>query len=376
MKRLTLIAAATTALLANSAVNATAFSVTNLVTDDQTVNAAQITDSGLKNAWGISYGPTSPFWVSSNGAGTSPLYGVNPATNVTTKIGLTVAIPGAGNVTGQVFNGGVGFNGNLFLFASEDGTVSGWRPALNATAETLVPGSANNVYKGVARALVGNDAYLYAANFHQGTIDVHKGSALAPNLTGNFTDPNLPAGFAPFNTQNLNDKIYVTYAVQDAAKHDDVAGLGNGLVDVFDVQGNLLNRVARAGTLNSPWGLAIAPASFGEFAGDLLVGNFGDGTINVFDLTDNSFDGQLKGPNGQPLTIDGLWGLIPGNGGGAGSTQSIYFAAGPNGEAHALFGVIAPAAVPVTINGPAALMLGLGIASLASRRRKLGYIAV
>ncbi|MBV9889706.1 MAG: TIGR03118 family protein, partial [Rhizobacter sp.] len=191
------------AALATSA--AAQVAVTNLVTDDQSANAAQIPDPGLVNAWGLSYSPTSPFWVSSNGTGQAELYGVNPATQATTKQGLTVAIPGDGSVTGQVFNGNAGsaFGGDLFLFVSEDGTISGWRGALGTTAETLVTGSAANVYKGAAFATTGGNSYLYAANFRTGAVDVEKGSAGSPSLTGTFLDPNLPAGFAPFNIQNL-----------------------------------------------------------------------------------------------------------------------------------------------------------------------------
>jgi uncharacterized protein (TIGR03118 family) len=213
------------ALALSFPVNATLFTVTNLVTDDQSVNAAQIADPKLINAWGISHSGSSPFWVSDNGTGFATLYNVNPATNATIKQGLEVTIPGAGNVTGQAFaNIALNFNGDAFLFVSEDGTVSGWRGALGTTAETLVVGSAANVYKGSALAIIGGNAYLYAANFRNGTIDVLKGNGGAMNLTGTFTDPTLPAGYAPFDIQNLAGKLYVTYALQDAAKHDDVAG--------------------------------------------------------------------------------------------------------------------------------------------------------
>lgn len=202
--------AAVTALALAAASSAVAqLSVTNLVTDDQAAQAARITDAGLINAWGLSYSPTSPFWVSSNGTGTSTLYAVNPATQNTVKQGLTVTIPGNGSVTGQVFNSNAAaaFGGDLFLFVSEDGTVSGWRGALGTNAETLVPASAANVYKGAAFATIAGASYLYAANFASSAIDVDKGSAAALPLTGTFVDPNLPSGFAPFNIQNLGGTL-------------------------------------------------------------------------------------------------------------------------------------------------------------------------
>jgi uncharacterized protein (TIGR03118 family) len=327
--------------------NAESYVVRNLVTDDQTANSAQITDSHLLNAWGISFGPTSPFWVSANGSGLATLYSVDPLTNATAKQGLEVTIPGDGSVTGQVFNGTSGFNSDRFLFVSEDGTISGWRGALGTTAEILQSPS-DAYYKGVALATIGGNTYLYAANFHSGTIDVLKGTTSAPDLTGKFTDPNLPASYAPFNIQLLGDKLYVTYALQGSGK-DEHAGPGLGFVNVFDTQGNLLGRVGSMGTLNAPWGLALAPSSFGSFAGDLLVGNFGDGTVNAFDLSNNNFVAQLLGTDGTPLSIKGLWGLTPGNGGTGGDTNTIYFSAGPQDESHGLFGALTPAPEPSSV---------------------------
>lgn len=342
-------------------------SVTNLVTDDLSVNPAQIVDPGLINAWGISYSPTGPFWVSSNGAGTSTVYRVDPTTQATTKVALTVSIPGAGNVTGQVFNpGGVGqFNGNPFLFVSEDGTVSGWRGTLGSNAETL--GALSAIYKGAAYADVGGNGYLYAADFHGGSVTAFKGNPAAPVLTGTFTDPTLPSGFAPFNVQNLDHSLYVTYAKQDPSSPDEVAGAGLGYVDRFDLQGHLMGRVASGGVLNAPWALAIAPDTFGPWAGALLVGNFGDGRISAYDRSTNALLGQLERSDGTPLAIEGLWALTVGNDGLAGSSHALYFSAGPGDEEHGLFGVIQVVPEPGIM---LLVMVGLPIL-LWSRRRHL-----
>jgi uncharacterized protein (TIGR03118 family) len=334
-------------------VRADSFYTTNLVTDDKTVTTAQIEDKHLLNPWGISYLPGGPFWVSDNHSGLSTLYGVDPATNLTKKLGLEVVIPGDGSVTGQVSNTDASaFNGDKFLFVNEDGTISGWRGSLGSNAEVLRTGFPGQSYKGVTAATIAGNTYLYAANFASGTIDVLKGTPGAPNLTGNFTDPNLAAGYAPFNIQLLGGKLYVAYALPNGSG-DEQHGAGLGIVSVFDTQGNFISRIGTMGTLNAPWGLAIAPSSFKSFAGDLLVGNFGDGTINAFDTSHNTFAGQLPGLDGKPLSIGGLWGLIQGNGGSGGSTQSIYFSAGPFDESHGLFGAIN--AVPE----PSSVALGL-----------------
>jgi uncharacterized protein (TIGR03118 family) len=367
---LIVLAAVAAVAIAAPGTAAAQFSVRNLVTDDPMVHAGQITDPGLVNAWGLSYAPTSPFWVSSNGTGEAQLYAVNPATQATTKQGLTVSIPGDGTVTGQAFNSNASaFGGDLFTFVSEDGTISGWRSALGTTAETLVPGSSANVYKGVAFGTIGGSSYLYAANFRTGAIDVEKGSAAAPSLSGTFADPNLPSGYAPFNVQNLGGTLYVTYAQQDAAKHDEVAGAGLGLVDSYDLQGHLLGRVATAGTLNAPWGLAIAPGSFGAMAGALLVGNFGDGRINAYDPATHAFLGQVQDAGGGLLDIDGLWAISPGNGGNGGSASLLYFTAGPDDESHGIFGVLTPVPEPSLT-----LLLLAGLLGLMpmTRRRAFG----
>jgi uncharacterized protein (TIGR03118 family) len=343
---------------------------TNLVTDNPAVNPAQITDAHLVNPWGVSFAPGGPFWVSDNQTGLSTLYSVDAAGAVT-KVNLEVTIPGApgggsGTPTGEVFNAGNGagaFNRNLFLFVNEDGTVSGWRGALGTTAEILATGMTANVYKGATEETVAGHTYLLAANFRAGTIDVFKGDTGAPNLTGNFLEPSLPAGYAPFNIQLLGGKLYVTYALQDSMKHDDAPGAGNGFVAAFDANGNFLGRVASGGNpsspLNSPWGLAIAPSSFGSLAGDLLVGNFGDGKINAYNLATNSFDGQLTRPNGQPLVIDGLWALTVGGSGSDGNPQTVYFTAGPNDEMDGLFGALTAVPEPSSlVSGAIALLVG------------------
>jgi uncharacterized protein (TIGR03118 family) len=282
---------------------------------------------------------------------------------------------GSGTPTGQVFNsaGAAAFNADTFLFVSEDGTISGWRNALGTTAEILQSANTSNVYKGTTLDTTGGHSYLLSANFRAGTIDVLKGDTAAPDLAGKFLDPNTPAGYAPFNIQTLGNSIYVTYALQDAAKHDDVAGAGHGFVSAFDLQGSLLGRIGSMGTLNSPWGLALAPSSFQSFAGDLLVGNFGDGKINVFNPNPATpgFLGQLNGLGGTPIVIDGLWGLMPGNDGNGGSSQKIYFSAGPNGEANGLFGVLQSVPEPssMVLELIAAGLLGGGWTWKHRRRR-------
>jgi len=347
---------------------ANSFTQTNLVSDIP--GMAKTPDPNLVNPWGVSFSPTSPFWISDNGTGLATLY--NGAGDI---IPLVVAVPPPGSApTGQVFNSSSSFNGDLFIFATEGGTITGWRGALGTTAETLSPGT-GGVYKGLAIATTPNGTYLYATDFHNNSINVFPGTG-APSLSGTFTDPNLPAGYAPFNIQTIGGKLYVTYAVQDAAKHDDVSGPGHGIVDVFDLQGNFLQRLISNGPLNSPWGMAIAPTGFGSFGNDLLVGNFGDGTINAFDPSTGNFLGQLDGANGMPLVNLGLWDLTFGNGGSGGSKSDLFFTAGIPGdgmvEDHGLFGSIVPTPEPGTF-----ALLGSGLLALIGtvRRRKNAAIA-
>jgi uncharacterized protein (TIGR03118 family) len=278
---------------------ANGYQQTNLVSNQP--GGAQIQDSNLVNPWGISYSPTGPFWISDNGTGVSTLYSVNPATNTPTKLGLTVTIPGAGNVTGQVHNGNTSaFNADSFLFVSEDGTVSGWRGGLGGpNAETLQTASPGNIYKGTTEITTGSDSYLYSSNFGTGNIDVLKGNAASPNLTGTFTDPTLPAGYSPFNIQVLGGNLLVTYAFkQNPGDTDETAGTGLGVVDEYNTNGDFVKRLITGGPLNAPWGMALAPSNFGDFSNALLVGNFGDGLINALDPATGTFLGSLKDKSG------------------------------------------------------------------------------
>jgi uncharacterized protein (TIGR03118 family) len=341
----------------------TTFIQTNLISDG--LVPAMRTDHNLINPWGVAFSATSPFWISDNGTGLASIDTVSGGVATLNAIQpVTIAPASAGrgpsSPTGQVFNpfqasGAFKLSDGsaaTFLFATEDGTISGWNPAAGTHSiitvnESVDPSAGDEasrtgaVYKGLAIAQTGNGPMLYAANFRHGTVDVFDQNF---NHVKSFTDPHLPAGYAPFNVQVLNDKLYVTFALQDATKHDDVSDARHGFVDEFNLQGQLEQRIASRGPLDSPWGLAIAPKSFGSFAGDLLVGNFGDGTIDAFDVhgDDHKFLGRLLGSDGKPISIGDLWALTPGNGGSAGNPDAIYFTAGVQNEAHGLFGSLTP----------------------------------
>jgi uncharacterized protein (TIGR03118 family) len=331
--------------------NAAAADKENLVSNQPGV--AMHVDAHLVNAWGISHSSSSPFWVSDNGTGVTTLYDTNG-----NPIPLVVTIPPPNGSpqgttsapTGQLFNPTTGFpvssgqntGPSRFIFVTEDGTISGWNPNVNQTNAILTVDKSESgaVYKGVTLGSTGQGTFLYAANFHAGTVDVFDSAWNPVMMGGSFTDPQLPAGFAPFNIANIGGNLFVAYALQDADKHDDVAGTGNGFVDVFNTQGVLLKRLISHTGLNSPWALTLAPAQFGNFSNQLLVGNFGSGRIAAFNPSSGAFLGYLTGLGRQdvPLTIPGLWGLIVGNGGNGGNANSVYFSAGPNHESDGLFG--------------------------------------
>jgi len=342
------------------------YAQTNLVSNIP--GLAAFTDPDLQNPWGMSFGNTSPYWISDNGTGLSTLYN-----GLGVKSALVVSIPlpsgGLSAPTGQVFNSAGAFqlsNGSnaAFIFATENGTIAGWNGAAGTTAITMVDNSQNASYKGLAISGSGATARLYAANFATGTVDVWDGS-FNP-VAGGFTDPTIPAGYSPFNVQNVGGNIVVTYAVVDPLTGDDVAGAGNGIVDVYDANGVLLRRLSSGGALNSPWGVALAPSGFGPFGNALLVGNFGDGTINAYDFFTGAMLGTLTDGMGNPLVNDGLWAIAFGNHSATSDPNSLYLTAGLNDEADGLFARITATPEP----GSLVLMAtALGVLLVGVRRR-------
>ena len=337
------------ALMAGSAA-AQHYDQVNLVSN-QTGQATN-TDSNLVNGWGIARSSTSPWWVSDNGTGKSTVFDATGATR------LTITVPGA--PTGMVFNGTTGFSilggaSARFLFASEDGTISGWNGGAKAQVVVTTVGA---VYKGIAIATVDGNPRLYATDFHNGHIDVFDAN-FQPVTVGKGNDKGSdkgkgddqgddngffsgkPRGFAPFNIQNIGGTLFVTFAKQDAAKHDNVDGAGLGLVGAFTPTGKLIRWFQHVDALNAPWGLALAPSEFGTFSHQLLVGQFGSGEIVAFNLESGDFTGKLLQPGGQPISIDGLWGIGFGAGNAnSGPLTTLFFAAGPDGESNGLFGTL------------------------------------
>lgn len=316
---------------AGSVPAAPVFKVVKLVADQ--AGKAKNTDPNLVNAWGLSQAPGGPVWVSDNGTGLSTVYDAGTGFNE----GIVVTIP-QGLPTGNVYNTSgftVSENGrngaSLFIFDSEAGIISGWNPQVDATNAVVgYDGSAQgSVYKGLAIDL--SSKLLFAADFHNNQVQVFDSNW---NLVNSFTDSGLPKRYAPFNVAVIGGNLYVSFAKQDKAKHDEIDGPGLGYVDVFNENGTLIKQLTGQGPLNAPWAMVTAPSSFGSFAGALLVGNFGDGWINAFDPSTGAYLGALSGKNGSPIAIDGLWGLDPVPSG------ELTFGAGPKGESHGLLGVI------------------------------------
>ena len=327
-------------------VAASAFATTALVTDQ--ASGAAHTDTHLVNAWGLAFNPTAFVWVADNGTSTSTLYDGNGVPQT-----LVVAIPagtsGDAAPTGIVYNGTQDFkvtqNGvtgaSPFIFVGEAGTVSGWSPSVNRTnAVIAVDTNGTAVYKGLAIGAFAGANYLYAADFRNNRIDVYDARFQKATLPGGFVDPNLPAGYGPFGIQAIGDRVYVAYAQRETSGNDEVKGAGLGVVDVYDMGGTFLHRLAAGGALNAPWGLAMAPANFGDFSNAILVGNFGDGKINAYNPSTGAFIGTLSKSDHTPIVIDGLWGIAFGNGVNNQPANTLFYTAGPSDEAHGIYGRI------------------------------------
>ena len=323
--------------------------------------AADNTDAHLKNAWGLVFNPAGFAWVANNGTSVVTLYDGAGVLQPSPIVSLAPAANGnAANPTGIVYNGTADFvltrgsssSPALFLFDGEGGTLAAWNPAAGNGAQTVHDdGTGGAVYKGLA---IGNNAganFLYATDFHNNKIDTFDTTFAKVTTTGGFADATIPAGFAPFGIQNIGGRLYVTYAQQDAVAHDNVSGPGLGYVDLFDLNGVLIRRVASGGALNAPWGVALAPANFGVLSNDLLIANFGDGLIDAYDPVTGAFVRGLNSvapPGGVAIRISGLWGIAFGNGLPGQPTNALFFAAGSNREVNGAYGRIDSTAVTIT----------------------------
>ena len=351
------------------------FTDTALVSNSSTVIAtANTIDANLQNPWGVAVAPGLPFWISDNNSNLSTLYsgiGTNETQEVTGSPNVGIAIPASAagvqaNPTGQIYNGNGGFliptsNGQesaLFIFDGEGGTIAAWAKDSGAAAVTayddgVANGADHAVYKGLAIGAVGGATYLYATDLHNSKVDVFDTNFSKPAaMQGKFVDPMIPAGFVPFGIAALNGNLYVTFAKQDSAKHDETTGAGLGYVDIFDFSGNLISQFASAGTLNAPWGIALAPAGFGSLQGDVLIGNFGDGMINIFSPNGTSlanFEGPLMSSSGQPLAFPGLWSLVFGNGDADKPLTTLFYTAGFADQTDGVFGGITVTSSPTPV---------------------------
>src|SRR5579872_19166 len=348
-------------LLLSSLTFAQHYTQTNLVSN---TGIAPVNDPNLQNAWGLVAGPGTPWWVSNNAGGTSTLYSVNPAGTAASIVPLVVTVPNAPSQAAPGSPTGVMFNGSptnfllapgkpaIFIFVTEDGTVQGWNPgiALNNTIlkvdNSQVPNAANGaVYKGATIAEIDGKNFILAANFRSGRVDVFDTNFKQVKISEEaFEDEAIPRGFAPFNIQGIGPNIYVTFAKQDAARHDPVGGEGLGFVDVFTSEGRLLQRLQHGSWFNAPWGVVLTPSDFGEFSHTVLVGNFRGGTIAAFNPVTGRFMGNVLNADGSKVNIDGLWALEFGNGNSAGPAQTLFFTAGPHNEKDGLFGTLTPIA--------------------------------
>lgn len=341
-------------------------SYTKTVLASDTTGLAKHIDSNLVNPWGLSHSQTGSWSLSDNNSGHASFYNSDGV-----SVAPAIMVPGPNNTgsgapTGNVFNGvatdmpqafviskGKVSGPSAFIYATEDGTIAGWnksvdssnaRIAVDRSTATDAQGDSGAVYKGLATGFHHGQPFIYATNFRFGTVEMFDQHF---NLVKSFTDPQLTTNcpskgqcYAPFGIQNIHGDLYITFALQQPSKHDDQAGAGNGFVDVFDTNGALEKRLISGGHLNSPWGVALAPENFGRFSHHLLVGNFGDGVINAYDLNPGSFDDSLKNKNGNAIQTDGLWGIAFGNDGQAGKSNELFFTAGIGGENHGVFGKI------------------------------------
>jgi uncharacterized protein (TIGR03118 family) len=335
------------------------------------VATTTVIDANLSNPWGLVTAPGLPFWIADNNSNVASLYSgtgqieTNAATG-SNATGIAIPASAAGvpaNPTGQVYNGSGGFlittgkgqETALFIFDGEGGTIAAWAQDSGATAVTAYDDGVDNgtehaVYKGLALGTVSGANFLYATDLHNNKIDVFDTNFTKPAaMQGKFVDPTIPADYVPFGIAALGNQLYVTYAMRDPALHDEVAGAGMGYVDVYDFSGNFVSRFASAGALNAPWGIALAPAGFGSFEGDLLIGNFGDGTINIFTPSGTSL-ATSKGPltvNGAKFAVPGLWSLVFGDGDGDKPLTTLFYTAGFANQTDGVFGTIAISSTPV-----------------------------
>lgn len=328
----------------------------NLVSD--VPNLAAKTDPNLVNPWGIARSASGPWWVADNHTGVSTLYdGSGNLFPLPPNGPLVVNIPTAPGGTPPSAPTGIVFNGSsdfavatdkpaIFIFVTEDGTISGWNPGVDLHNAILkVNKSSKAVYKGATIGEVNEAHFLYVADFHRGRVDVFDSNFARVKLSEEaFEDEEIPRGFAPFNVQNIGGNLYVAFAKQDADKRDEVAGPGLGFVDIFSTRGRLLARLEHGPWFNAPWGVALAPGDFGEFSHQLLVGNFGSGEITAFNLVTKKFIGKMRNPDDTILVIEGLWGINFGNSATAGPFNALFFAAGIQDEEHGLFGMLTPVA--------------------------------